>query len=423
MRLIVLSLCLLMIAPMAMAGRVALVLGNGDYTHADPLKNAVNDASDMADRLRGMGFDVYEGLNLSRADALRLVQEFALALDFDDTALFFYAGHGMQLGSDNYIMPVDARPGTEAELTQNSIRVQTILSSMENAARTRLVILDACRNNPFVRASGTRAVAPNRGFIRMEAGVGSFIAFSTEPGNVAADGTGRNSPFTAALLRHIETPGADIHAVMRAVRSDVIAASNETQVPWENSALSDQVFLTAAPAPQASPAPSVALVAPQADTPRAALPGTTTAPYQVSGLTPGGDGFLALRDGPSGTAALLQRMPEGLGLLVTDRRGSWLAVRTEFGEVGWAHARWVRRAGTPVITSAVPQGESCDALWDERNAIYHAAGYCFTSARGQARFPAQDCIAGLGAAEVELSPAEKSRIDAIVARERQSGCR
>lgn len=585
-------------ASAAVADRVALIIGNGDYAYAGPLQNAVNDATDMAQRLRSMGFEVFEGLNLNRSDTLRLVQQFAQHLDFDDTALFFYAGHGMQLGTDNYVLPVDAQPGTEAELTETSVRVQTILASMENAARTRIVILDACRNNPFLRTSGSRAVAANRGFMRMEAGVGSFIAFSTEPGNLASDGTGRNSPFTSALLRHIDTPGADIHAEMRSVRADVIDTTNETQVPWENSALIDQVFLAAQPAQTALALPQSrpqAMVAPQPqiqmpamrsirpgevclrgtdrsfcadsvlpsqggntygpsnlfdnnpatawvegapgtgegqrlsfdfDAPRslqdlfvlngyakspstfsrnarvaqmrlttssgqsrlldladsaqwqqfqlegfgnetwmtleitrsypgshhsdtalselalvdqpvtvALRPPTTnsfpaqprpaapTTPYHVLGLDPNGDGFLALRAGPASGTALLHRMAEGTGLTVLGRDGPWFQVRTAAGQEGWAFSQWIRRSGMPLITNAQAQGQSCDALWRERNSVYHAAGYCFNSARGQAAFPATACIPGLGAGEVRLSTLEKARVDAIVAREKQIGCR
>lgn len=272
-RAIVATWLLCMAALPAQAAKVALVLGNGNYQFADPLRNATNDATDMAARLRELGFTVFDGINLTRVEALRLVQQFAAALTPSDTALFYFAGHGMQLGSDNYIMPVDAVPGTEAELTESAIRLQSILATMENAADTRIIILDACRNNPFIRGTASRAAAPNRGFMRMEAGVGSFIAFSTEPGNVANDGTGRNSPFTEALLRHIGTPGADIHAVMRAVRSDVITVSNRTQTPWENSALIDEVFLAPRPDAPAVNQPAVKIAAPPpAPAPMPAMP-------------------------------------------------------------------------------------------------------------------------------------------------------
>ena len=229
------------------AERLALVMGNGAYIHSKPLPNATNDARDMAHRLRDMGFEVFEGIDLPRTRAMQLVQEFSRALRPGDTALFFFAGHGIQMGRSNYIMPIDAVEGDEDVLTQSSIKLQSILSSMEDRADTRIIILDACRNNPFLKAGNTRSAGADRGFMRMDAGVGSFIAFSTEPGNVASDGNGRNSPFTAALLRHIDTPGADIHAVMRKVRAEVKDSSGNRQIPWENSSLINEVYLAGLP--------------------------------------------------------------------------------------------------------------------------------------------------------------------------------
>lgn len=246
MRIIGLILLVLLQTGTACAERVALVMGNGNYVHTDPLQNAVNDATDMATALRGIGFRVFEGVDLSRREALLLIQDFASVLGPSDTVLFFFAGHATQIGTDNYIMPVDVRPGTEDELVNTSIRMQSILTTLENRAGTRIVILDACRNNPFLQNTGaSRSANESRGLFKMDAGIGSFIAYSTEPGNVAADGVGRNSPFTEALLRHISEP-KDIHAIMRSVRADVIKASGRRQIPWENSALIDEVFLAAA---------------------------------------------------------------------------------------------------------------------------------------------------------------------------------
>ncbi|MCR9139831.1 MAG: caspase family protein [Alphaproteobacteria bacterium] len=247
MRLVCLVLIFAFSAGAAAAERVALVMGNGNYIHTDPLQNAVNDATDIATALRSIGFRVFEGVDLSRREALLLIQDFSQVLSLTDTALFFFAGHATQIGTDNYIMPVDVQPGSEEELVGSSIRMQSILSTLENRAGTRIVILDACRNNPFVQNPGaSRSADASRGLFKMDAGIGSFIAYSTEPGNVAADGTGRNSPFTTALLKHISEP-QDIHAIMRSVRADVIEASGRRQIPWENSALIDEVFLAAVP--------------------------------------------------------------------------------------------------------------------------------------------------------------------------------
>lgn len=239
-----LILCLTALPALAQQ-RVALVLGNGSYLHANALPNAANDARDVAAALQGQGFTVFEGIDKGRIDTLRLIEAFNAALTPEDTALFYFAGHGLQIGAENWLMPVDAEQGDEIALTGTSIRLQTILRGMELRAGNRIVILDACRNNPFLTAGASRSAdgAATRGLSRIEAGVGSYIAFSTQPGNVALDGRGRNSPFTAALLRHVGAEGQDIHAVMRAVRADVVEASGGTQVPWENSSLIDPLFL------------------------------------------------------------------------------------------------------------------------------------------------------------------------------------
>jgi hypothetical protein len=245
LRVLTLLFALTFAAP-ALAGRVALVIGNGDYASAGRLANAGNDAADMADRLTGLGFEVFAGQNLTRAQMLGLLDQFSDALNPEDLALFFYAGHGVQIGAENYIIPVDAVATDELTLTAASVKLQTILRTMELRADRRIVILDACRNNPFVEKLASRGVGEvPKGLARVEAGVGSYIAFSTQPENVALDGTGRNSPFTAALLAHIGDPESDIHAVMRRVRADVVATTGSVQVPWENSSLVEEVFLAA----------------------------------------------------------------------------------------------------------------------------------------------------------------------------------
>jgi hypothetical protein len=243
LRLLTLLIALTLAAP-ALAGKVALVIGNGDYASAGRLANAGNDAADMADRLTDLGFEVFAGENLTRVQMLGLLDQFSDALSPDDLALFFYAGHGVQIGAENYIIPVDAVATDEVTLTEASVKLQTILRTMELRADRRIVILDACRNNPFVEKLAARALGEvPKGLARVEAGVGSYIAFSTQPQNVALDGTGRNSPFTTALLDHIGDPDSDIHALMRRVRADVVAQTGSVQVPWENSSLVDEVFL------------------------------------------------------------------------------------------------------------------------------------------------------------------------------------
>ncbi len=286
LRLFSLLLCLFAL-PVAAQQRVALVVGNGSYTNAKPLPNATNDARDIAQKLRSQGFQVFEGIDVGRLDTLRLIEKFNRAITPEDTALFYFAGHGLQIGAENWLMPVDAQQGDEVAITNTSIRLRTVLRGMELRAGNRIVILDACRNNPFLVAGASRSAdgTATRGLSRIEAGVGSYIAFSTQPGNVALDGRGRNSPFTAALLRHLGSEGEDIHAVMRAVRSDVVNASGGTQVPWENSSLIDPLYLVPTAA-ETSGRKGVRL--PKAQAGLTQPPVTIGQPPAGGGQTPGG---------------------------------------------------------------------------------------------------------------------------------------
>ncbi len=281
-------ICILLLFPsLAWANRVALVIGNGNYLYSNPLPNAPNDAADMASVLAGMGFTVFGGIDLTQAETLAAVDDFSAALTPETLALFFYAGHGAQIGTENVVIPVDAAGGTAQDLMGSSIRLATILRTMELRADRRVVILDACRNNPFLEEVAARSGTPQpEGLARVEAGVGSYIAFSTQPGNVALDGTGRNSPFTAALLSHISASGLDIHAVMRKVRSDVVAATSQTQVPWENSSLVDELFLVSGPGPAADPGPLASGETGNSTQPLAFVPTKPAAAPQPQTVTP-----------------------------------------------------------------------------------------------------------------------------------------
>ncbi|HHZ09110.1 MAG TPA: peptidase C14 [Rhizobiales bacterium] len=221
-------------------GRVALVIGNGAYQEATSLANPVNDATDVAARLRGLGFTVIEGHDLEKRALERRIGEFADALAGADAGLFYYAGHGVQVDGRNYILPVDARLDGAVKLQLESVPIDQVLDIMEHQAKTSLVFLDACRNNPFARSGakgGDRAARALSGLAPFDAARGSFIAFSTAPGAVALDGSGRNSPFAAALITHIGRPGQSINDLMIAVRRDVVAATGGQQRPWEQGSL------------------------------------------------------------------------------------------------------------------------------------------------------------------------------------------
>jgi uncharacterized caspase-like protein len=229
-------------APASAEKRVALVIGNSAYEHSAPLKNPENDANAIAALLERLGFDVLKGINLTDKGFGRTIGDFSQKLDAGaDVAVFFYAGHGLQVHGRNYLAPVDARLDREASLDFEAVRLNTILTLMERGNGTNLVFLDACRDNPLARNlarnMGTRSSAIGRGLARVEAGVGTLIAYATQPGNVALDGDSTHSPFAAALLKHAETPGLEIEALMRRVRRDVIDATDGAQVPWNHSSL------------------------------------------------------------------------------------------------------------------------------------------------------------------------------------------
>jgi uncharacterized caspase-like protein len=245
---------LLMCAPAKAEKRVALIVGNTHYEHCPALSNPVNDANDIAAALKRLGFEVLLGLDLDKRAFDLKVRDFARTLNDADTALFFYAGHGLQVSLQNYLVPVDAAIESEPDLDFEGVRLDLVLKHMElnREGKTNIVFLDACRDNPFTenlaRTMGTRAVSIGHGLAPVQTGVGTFIAYSTQPGNVAADGAGRNSPFAAALKRHIAEPGRDLTAIMIEVRKDVLEETRGRQVPWDHSALTQDFYFDLASA-------------------------------------------------------------------------------------------------------------------------------------------------------------------------------
>lgn len=223
------------VSPAQAERRVALVIGNGAYKTA-PLKNPTNDAQDMADTLREMGFDVTLKLNASLRDMEEAVRAFGVKLKQGGLGLFYYAGHGVQVAGENYLIPVDTKVEAEADVKFGALNAGLALARMEDAGNDfNIVILDACRTNPFARSFRTA----EQGLARMDAPKGSLIAYATAPGRVAADsgGSGRNGVYTSFLLKHMRAPGQKIEEVLKRVRSDVVRATKDKQVPWESSSL------------------------------------------------------------------------------------------------------------------------------------------------------------------------------------------
>ncbi len=214
--------------------RVALVIGNSDYV-AGPLLNPENDARAMASALRETGFEVLEYIDLeSQADMKKAIREFGRKIQNGGVGLFYYAGHGIQVNGKNYLVPTKAQIYAEEEVEYESVDVGFVMSQMEIARnRMNIIILDACRNNPFARS--WRSAATGLAFIN--APTGTLIAYSTAPGSVASDGTGANGLYTEELLKQIRRQGLKIEDVFKSVRSEVLEKSNQMQTPWESSSL------------------------------------------------------------------------------------------------------------------------------------------------------------------------------------------
>lgn len=215
--------------------RVALVIGNSDYKHVTRLPNPAGDAAAIAKLLTEAGFDHVERRNdLTVREFRRAMRDFAELSRGADMALVFYAGHGMEVGGNNYLIPIDAKLKTDLDIDDEVMPLDRVLRSLE-AARTRLVILDACRDNPFLpamaRMSATRSIG--RGLARIEPNTSDMlIAFAAKAGSIAADGSTGNSPFTSALVKHVAEPGLDIRLALGKVRDDVLQNTHGRQEPF-----------------------------------------------------------------------------------------------------------------------------------------------------------------------------------------------
>ena len=233
--------------PVHAAKRVALVIGNAAYLNTPKLKNPENDAGDISTALAQLGFSVIEGKNLDRVKMEHAIRNFGEALKGADLGLFFYAGHGLQVSGVNYLVPVDAKLSTANALDFEMIRLDAVQRMMEELAPTNIIFLDACRNNPLARnlaeALGTRSAAIGRGLAYMEAGMGTLISYSTQPGAEALDGVGSNSPYTGALKSRLLMPNEDLISILIRVRNDVISATKGRQVPWDQNALRARLIL------------------------------------------------------------------------------------------------------------------------------------------------------------------------------------
>jgi uncharacterized caspase-like protein len=246
------------------AERVALVVGNGAYEQLPRLVNPVNDASDVTQSLQRLGFNVTTIKDASFEQLRVALLAFGRQAADADMAVVFYAGHGIEVAGENWLLPVDGRLKTDADVNSEAMNLRTVMLAVSEAKTLGLVILDACRNNVFVniaKSGATRAV--DRGLAPVDPAENVLVAYAARDGTTASDGTGRNSPFTSALLRHLETPGLELEFLFRNVRDDVWAATNGGQQPFLYGSLSkDEIYLK----PAADAAVAAAAPAPDAPT-------------------------------------------------------------------------------------------------------------------------------------------------------------
>jgi hypothetical protein len=252
---VAIALFVLLVAPAAAEKRIALIVGNSSYVNVTRLDNPKNDAKLMADTLRALGFQLVGGsaqLDLEKPALDRAVQSFGQQIQGADVALFYYAGHGVQVAGSNYLVPVNANPTREADVDFQMVDVNLVLRQMQGSGtRLNLVILDACRNNPF---GGRGLRASEGGLAQMRAPDGTLISYATQPGSVAQDGTDGHSPYTKALAATVRRAGLDIFQTFNQVGLAVKRSTGGAQQPWVSSSPIDGTFYFVPPVAPTSPA-------------------------------------------------------------------------------------------------------------------------------------------------------------------------
>src|SRR4030081_678926 len=238
--------------------RVALVIGNSAYKNVTRLQNPANDAAAVVAMFKRAGFDTVDSrLDLNVLEMRRALREFGNKTRDADVAVIYYAGHGIELDATNYLIPVDAMLETDTDVFDETFALDRVLVAIEPAKQLRLIILDACRDNPFAktmkRTIGSRAIG--RGLAKVEpSSPNTMIAFAAKAGSTASDGDSKNSPFAAALVEHLPKPGLDLRRAFGFVRDDVLKATNNTQEPFVYGSLGgNDVPLVPAPAAVAAP--------------------------------------------------------------------------------------------------------------------------------------------------------------------------
>jgi len=240
-------LAALLATPARADKRVALVVGNANYAGVTPLKNPLNDAPDIAKALKEIGFDVILKLDAKKPDFERALAEFTRRAADADVALFYYAGHGVQRRDKNYLLATDIEVRDQADLTALAIKFDAVRDALDESRAVKILILDACRDNPFEKQLATRSVSGGgaaRGLGRIDRAEGMLIAYAAAPNQVAMDGGGRNSPFAESLIRRLHEPGVEIEAMFKRVRNDVYEKTEGGQWPEVSSMVRGDFYLT-----------------------------------------------------------------------------------------------------------------------------------------------------------------------------------
>ncbi|GAA0781742.1 hypothetical protein E1180_21325 [Roseibium denhamense] len=253
--------------------RVALVIGNEAYRYVEPLENPLNDTAAITKTLRDADFDVTIGTDLTKKELELVVRKFLRELNDGDTALFYYSGHALQVGDSNFLLPVDAKLASQYDLEFESLKVSHLLDYMKAASSLQIVMLDACRDNPFEIASlywgeEEYSLGKTRGLRRIPNKLGAFISYATRPGEVAYDGAGPMSPFTTSVVANALNPALEIKDLMTRVREDVVEKTGGRQIPYEDSTLvTDFYFVPPKPAPVVTAHHRIGILASDSATP------------------------------------------------------------------------------------------------------------------------------------------------------------
>lgn len=452
--LILVMACGILWAGMASAeSRIALIIANGAYQNTSPLKNPVADGKLMATTLEGMGFKVTLATDLDAKAMKKAMLDFGRALrSSDSVGLFYYAGHAVQVAGENYLMPIDANLQDETEIGIEGVDVNDFLATMNEAqSRIKIVVLDACRNNPFPAASRSAA----RGLAIVRAPTGTLIAYSTSPGEVALDGTGDNSPYAEALARAMKgETGKPIELVFRQARVAVLESTEGRQTPWDLSSITGDFVLAPGGAAQDS---AIATTGPE-DVSEPATPASggsandaakdyaVWVAIEASGNAAAYQAYLD--EFPSGrfaaearkrladaeaaevqkqAALAAQAQAEAEAAAAAQQQQQQLEQQTpepqEQEQAVIPSARHIQRmfpdSGKRRLSADELYNLSCDELWVARNEMFDRRGYCFTSGRGQSFFDNADCTTS---SQSILNKTEKANAAVIKQVEAEKGC-